>query len=617
VKQKNSREIQKEKKKPGYNLWQNSWYMVRTAWHEEKSVLFLCIAVAVVTAANTIAQMLIAPAILSKVETTAPLNQLLMVILGFSLVLILLTGLQSYLNENTMFGRIQVRMSLVKAIGDKLANTSYPNLLDTNFIHAEQPAVQSTGSNQEATEAIWDTWSVILSSIIGFVVYLALLSGLHSGLLALVIFTTVAGYFVNKKINSWEYEHKEEKSVYTKKMNYIHQVTTSRTYAKDIRIFGLDHWLMDVWEKALRLYEAFLLKREKTYLWTDIVDLILAFLRNGIAYAYLIRLTLTRHLPASQFLLYFSAITGFTQWVTSILEKFTTLHKQSLDISGLREFLEWPEPFCFEEGASLTADVSRDYEIRLDQVSYRYPQAERDTISHMNLTIHPGEKLAIVGLNGAGKSTLVKLICGFLDPTEGCVRLNGEDIRQYNRKDYYTLFSSVFQDFSLLDATIGENVAGQLKNIDAPTVYRCLEKAGLLEKIQSLPDGIHSHLGRQVYEDGIELSGGQTQRLLLARALYKNAPILVLDEPTAALDPIAENDIYMKYSDMTQGRTSLFISHRLASTRFCDRILFLEHGQITEEGTHEALCALGGGYAHLFAIQSQYYQEGEEHHGEE
>ena len=170
----------------------------------------------------------------------------------------------------------------------------------------------------------------------------------------------------------------------------------------------------------------------------------------------------------------------------------------------------------------------------------------------------------------------------------------------------------MFQEFSVLSATVAENVAQTSTGIDEARVWQCLGEAGLTEKVQSLPKGLETQIGREIYEDGIELSGGQTQRLMLARALYKNAPILLLDEPTAALDPIAENDIYQKYNEMTQGKTSLFISHRLASTRFCDRILYLKDGKIAEMGTHEELLRQGGGYADLFEVQSQYYRKEKE-----
>ena len=225
--------------------------------------------------------------------------------------------------------------------------------------------------------------------------------------------------------------------------------------------------------------------------------------------------------------------------------------------------------------------------------------------------------MAVVGLNGAGKTTMVMLLCGFYDPTEGRVLLNGIDIREFNRRQYYELFSAVFQGFSIQDTTIAECVAQTATDIDMDKVTDCLDKAGLTTAIAKFPDDVKTHFGREVYLDGVMLSGGQTQRLMLARALYKDGPILVLDEPTAALDPIAENDIYMKYSEMTAGKTSLFISHRLASTRFCDRIIFVADGGIAEEGTHEELLAKNGAYANLFEVQSRYYRKGGESDEEE
>ena len=181
--------------------------------------------------------------------------------------------------------------------------------------------------------------------------------------------------------------------------------------------------------------------------------------------------------------------------------------------------------------------------LKLENASFRYPGADADTIHEINLTVHPGEKLAIVGLNGAGKTTLVKLLCGLLDPTQGAVLLNGRDIRDFDRRKYYALFSAVFQEFSVLDVTIAEQIAQSRDNIDYKRIDDCVEKAGLTSMIEKLPEGLQTHMGREVYLDGVLFSGGQMQRLMLARALYKNGPILLLDEPTAALDPIAENDI--------------------------------------------------------------------------
>ena len=599
----------KKTPKPKYNLWQNTGFMLRTSRKYAKSVFPLCIVLALLSAGKSVAELLIAPAILNKIELSASLGSVVFTIAAFALVLMLLSGLRSYVDTNALFGRIAVRsQGIYLSISRKYAETSYPNLLNTDFLALGEKASAACAGNSESSEAIWTTLTDLMTSCIGFIVYLALLTNLNLWLAALVAATTAVSYFASKRINEWGYLHRSEELELTKRIEYANKIATSREFAKDIRMFGLRGWLEDLWGSTMRLYSAFCAKRERKYIWANIIDIVLTFLRNGIAYAFLIGITVKNGLPASQFLLYFAALSGFAQWVVEILDKLSVMHKQSLDISTIREFLDWDEPFDLNGGERIAFEPNKQYEIRLDNVSFHYPKADKDTLSHINLTVHPGEKLAIVGLNGAGKTTLVKLVCGFLDPTEGRILLNGEDIRKFNRNDYYALFSAVFQEFSVLDVTVKENVAQCVDGIDETRVWQCIDKAGLTEKIKSLPKGIETHLGRRVFKDGVEFSGGQTQRLMLARALYKNAPILVLDEPTAALDPIAENDIYQKYNEMTHGRTSFFISHRLASTRFCDRIIFVDGGKIAEEGTHDELLKNGGGYAYLFEVQSKYYR---------
>ena len=601
--------------KPKYNLWQNSWYMVKLAWRYSKSVLAICIILAAATAGETVVQLLIAPGILQKLELRASLPQLLGAIAIFTGALILFAAAKEYFDLNKLFGRVTVRIKLIEAIAEKMAQTSYENLLDTAFLQRKERASSACDDNQSPAESIWLTWTNILANLLGFAVYLALLSSLSPLLILVVIATTAAGYFVSRKVNQFGYLHREEEAAYTAEMRYVKRTVTSRAFAKDIRIFGLKPWLMEVWQKSFRLYESFLRRREKHYFLTNLADFLLSLLRNGISYAYLLHLTLTEGLSASTFLLYFTAASGFTQWITGILEQFTQLSKASLEISVVREFLEWPEGFQLTGGDPIPDAVDGTYELQLEHVTYRYPGAAEDTIHDLSLTLHRGEKVALVGLNGAGKTTLVKLLCGFLDPTQGTVRLNGVDIRKLNRRAYYKLFSAVFQEFSLLEATVAENVAQQVEGIDDEKVWQCLQNAGLSDAVRALPQGLQTHLGRSIYDDGTELSGGQTQRLMLSRALYRDGAVLVLDEPTAALDPITESEIYLKYSEMTQGKTSLFISHRLASTRFCDRIILLENGSIAEEGSHEALLQRGGSYAKLFSVQRRYYEEGGESHG--
>jgi len=596
--------------KPKYNMWQNTSYMIQLAWQTRKSVIYLCLAAAFFSVAGSVLELYIAPVILGQVEIKSSLADLLKIIGGFTVVLMLVSGIRSYLNENTLFGRVEVRTRIIEKIHYKLCTTSYPHLEDVAFQKLVDKAFQSANSNQEATEAIWTTLTDLMKNILGFIIFLLVLSSLNGLLLVVILLTSVAGYFINKHINEWEYRHRDEDFGYTQKMSYINENAQNLALAKDIRIFGMQSWLEDVYQRTLNLRRAFVKRRELVYIWTNVVDVVLAFARNGVAYYYLITLVLQGSISAAEFLLYFNAVNGFTTWVTEILTGFSLLHLQSIDISLVREFIEMDEPFQFETGEKLEKKLGIPYEIELKNVSFRYPGAKKDTIHQMNLVIHPGEKLAIVGLNGAGKTTLVKLICGFYDPTEGEVLLNGRNIKMYNRYDYYQMFSAVFQEFSVLETNVLENITQTDEQIDEQKVTECLEKAGLKERVEQLPDGINTHIGRLVYEDGIQMSGGEMQRLMLARALYKDAPMIVLDEPTAALDPIAENDIYLKYNEMTAGRTSVFISHRLASTRFCDRILLLASGRILEEGTHDELLHKQGEYAALFDVQSKYYQEG-------
>ena len=601
----------KEKwKKPKYNMWQNCAYMIGLAWREkEKKVLVLSLLTATFAVVGNLINLYISPSVLSAVESRAPIYKLIIIVLAFAGLMMVCNGALAYIDRNILYGRVQVRMAVITALNRKAATTSYPNVFDEKFIKLLAKSGDATCSNDQATEAIWTTLTNLTQNILGFIIYMILLFSLDSWMLIVIVVTTIIGYFINKRVNGYEYRHREELAEYENKMWYINDRAGDFEAAKDIRIFGMRPWFEELSGKAMEAFMAFHKKANGIYIWGRIADLILAFIRNGIAYAYLISMVLNNGLSASEFLLYFSAVGGFTAWVTGILGDLSVLHRQSLDISTVRECIEYPEPFEFNKGESLEPDNEKEYELKLVNVSFKYPESEKYVLENINLTLKPGEKLAVVGLNGAGKTTLVKLLCGFYEPSSGQVLLNGRDIREYNRRDYYKMFSAVFQSFSLLAATVAANVAQSEDSIDMERVKECVNQAGLLEKIQSLPDGFETYLNRSVYENAVMLSGGETQRLMLARALYKAAPIIILDEPTAALDPIAEANLYQKYNEMTLGKSSVYISHRLASTRFCDRIIFIENNRITEEGTHQELLNNGGRYSELFQIQSKYYRE--------
>ena len=604
-----------EKQRPAYGMASNCAFMVRRAWRDCKGVLTVCVGLIFCSVAGSLLELFVVPSILAAVERGVGPGTFVRMILWFTLGLVLVHSLRTYLDENAMFGRIRVRLGLSIDLHMTFCRTSFPHTEDPDYIKRAKGASKCVDGNIDAGEAIWKTMTELATNLISFAVYLLLLSQVGPVVILPTAALAVLGYFAGRKARSYGYRHRDEYGDIWRKLTYVLDSSQNTRLGKDVRIFGLGPWLSELTDKYARLNRDFRLRVRMSELRAEALDVLLAFLRNAAAYGWLIVLALRGELSAAEFVLYFTAVSGFTQWVTGIFTGLNTLYQQSLDLSAYREWMGTEEPFKFEDGKPLPVKPDHLYTLELRDVSFRYPGADRDTLSHVNLTIRPGEKLAVVGKNGAGKTTLIKLLCGLYDPTEGQVLLDGEDIRKYDRRDYYRHFSAVFQQFSVLAGTVAENVAQvQDGDVDRPRMWECLSRAGVADKIRELPQGENTHLGREVYLDGVDLSGGQLQRLMLARALYKNAPVVVLDEPTAALDPLAERDLYQRYSDLTGNRTSVYISHRLASTRFCDRVLLIENGGIAEEGTHEALLKQGGRYAYLFNLQSQYYQkEGPEH----
>lgn len=249
------------------------------------------------------------------------------------------------------------------------------------------------------------------------------------------------------------------------------------------------------------------------------------------------------------------------------------------------------------------------YDIEFHNVSFKYPGTDKYAIKNLNLKFAVGDKIAVVGMNGSGKTTMIKLLCRLYDPTEGYITLNGIDICKYDYEDYLGLFSVVFQDFRLFSFSVGENIAAN-KKYNEEKVWSCLEKAGMLERVKDMPKGLKTAIYKDFEEDGVEISGGEAQKLAIARALYKDAAFVVLDEPTASLDPIAEQEIYSRFNDMVKDKTAVYISHRLSSCRFCDRILVFDNGKLIQDGSHEKLSENESGkYYELWNAQAQYYQK--------
>ncbi len=604
--------MKKEKQpKPKYNSLQNVGYMISLAWQfKEKKVLFGAVVLILLSLATNLTNLFILPTILSAVERQATVSELLATIIGFVVATMLISAANTYINSNTAYGRITVRSHILNMIGHKSAVMSYCNFLDAKFLDTRRIARGATSNNHSATEAIWGTLISILSSFLCFIVYALMMTALNPFLLLIVLLTTTISYLVDRYTSGHYHRHIEEWAEHNRRYAYSNRDVNQPQYAKDTRLFDLRPCIDELRECSIQDSIKLKKRANAVELVSTATGLLTTFLRNGIAYIYLIGMVLNDGMSVSEFAFFFGTVTGVSGYVSRILSNFAQLHEQNLDICHVREVLEYPEVFKFEDGKPLQFDINISHTITLEEVNFTYPNAESPTLENINMTLHPGEKLAIVGLNGAGKTTLVNILCGFLDPTRGRVLLDGIDIREYDRRDYYNLFTALFQHHFILAGSMALNISQSAGEIDMGKVKQCAEKAGIAQKIESLPNGYDTNLNRDVYLDATELSGGEIQKLLLARALYKNAPFLVLDEPTAALDPIAESEMYQKYNEISRERSSVYISHRLASTRFCDRIILLDGKSIAEEGTHEELIAKNGRYAELFAVQSKYYKEG-------
>ena len=591
-------------------MLQNTAYVIRLAWERKRNALFVMITQCLLTPAIPVVAMFLPATVVAIILGSADATVLVITVLAFTIVTAFLHSIKRYLFGVSRAQRNALRHSIIHDILDKTLTTDYANLEKKEFTDSREKAHNTTGSPNDSVQQIFYVMENFGANLIGFTLYIILLVRVNPLILLLTAATATAGFFVRLRANKWRHDNDDERSGYDKRTRYIVDAGSNTGIAKDIRLFEMIYWLRDVYNTYIKLRYNWQRKMEIRLLIADVTDCVATFLRDGAAYALLIWMVLFRDLPVDQFVLLFAAIGGFSGWVMGILNEFTALQKCSLDYSRLREFLEFPNSFRYEDGDFIEPQAGKSHSIELRGVRFRYSGAEDDTLRDINLCINAGEKLAIVGLNGAGKTTLVKLICGFYDPTEGEILLDGKDIREFNRKQYYSLFTAVFQEFNILAVTIAETVAGTGSDeIDIDRVISCLKLADSYSKVSSLPDGLNTLLGKEVHMDATELSGGEMQRLMLARALYKDAPVLILDEPTAALDPIAESRLYDRYNELSAGKTSLYISHRLASTRFCDRVIFIDDKTITEAGSHDELLLAGRKYADLFELQSKYYRE--------
>jgi len=386
---------------------------------------------------------------------------------------------------------------------------------------------------------------------------------------------------------------------------FISMIQGSDT-AKDIRIYRQRPLMESQMKESIRFFSRF--RRYAKYdAKMNLTGTAIACICNGAIYLLIALKALGGAFGVGEIILYVGAVVQFNNGFSSMLTSIGQLIINNPFLDKVFKYLDIPNPMY--KGSLTTEKRSgQKYEIELRDVSFKYPSSDGYAIKNVSMKLNVGERLAIVGENGSGKTTFIKLLCRLYDPTEGEILLNGIDIKKYDYDEYKAIFSVVFQDFELLPLTLGQNVAVGV-NYDEEKVRQALDNAGFTPRLETMPNGLDTYLYKNFEDDGVEPSGGEAQKIALARALYKEAPFIILDEPTAALDPIAEFEVYSKMNDIVGDKTAVFISHRLSSCRFCSDIAVFHEGRLIQRGSHDDLVAVESDkYYDLWNAQAQYYE---------
>lgn len=539
-----------------YTTWQNTIYMLKKVWGWSKKDILISLL--------HIPPSVISPLILvvlSKILVDCLTGGVTPVQLITTVgVAILIYGaccwLDKFIGGRIILVDLQTRYRF-KADGFlKTLDTDYENIesLEGRIKRQRCEAFTQYGNGSGGSAVL--TMIIALGvNVFGIFTYTAILSTLSIWLVLFLLTMSAVSFFVLRWNNFHVYQFDRGQMLIRHKLDYLTRTAQKFSAGKDIRLYHIAHWFRGLFEQLGNAYAALLRKWVRQETTSDGLIAFFVLVRDSVAYAVLIAQVLRGRITPSDFVLYFGLVTGFSAWTLGLARQVNELHLASLECNDYRAFLELPDQLRREGGAPLPGGDATPCEIAFDHVQFSYAGSERPTLQDLSFQVRPGEKIALVGLNGAGKTTCMKLLCGLYQPSAGEIRVNGVKSTEFNRDDYFKHFE----------------------------------------------------------EDGVEISGGEAQKIALARALYKDAPFIVLDEPTAALDPVSEHEIYERFNQFVGAKTAIYISHRLSSCRFCDQIAVFDHGRLIQTGSHDELLAdEQGKYHELWHAQAQYYVPAEE-----
>ncbi len=595
-----------------YGLFRNIAFTLRNMIAYDKSFLFLIPLGVLCAPVLRYLWTFLSKFILDMITGEGDPDGLLRLILLFAAVQTSATMLQTYFWNHIFWRYIRTRTAMLIRMNARAMQVDFEHLEDPDVMDCFQKAHGACNSNNSGVEGMMRELTDFLISLAVVLVGMFILGTLSPFVVVLMLVLAFVNFLIVNHTNAVaKREVWDPLAPWWRKRYYFRNTTTNFKEAKDIRMFGLREWLLGRYRELNKIRYDAQKKNSKIWFWTSLFGNLLSVGAQAMVYVWLIYSVAEGRLSIGNFSLYLASSVTFFEYISGLLNGINALLARSRELDDYRSFLDFDGGE--EKAAGKKLPKLSSYEFTFENVSFSYPKAERYALKNLSLTIKAGERLAVVGLNGAGKSTMIKLLLRLYEPTGGRILLNGVDIKEYDKRSYYEAFAPVFQQVELFAFPLEENVSmKEPGETDSAKAERCLIAAGFSEKLAALPYGLKTEMLKVVDDNGVDLSGGEKQKLALARALYKEAPVVVLDEPTAALDALAEAKLYQDFDKLIGGKTAVYISHRLSSTQFCSRVAMFVDGEMAECGTHAELLEKGGAYAEMFRIQAQYYVESAE-----
>ena len=555
---------------------------------------------------------------LSFIENNLELNKIIFNIVIICSILLFFNIISNISNNAFEYEYRITEGYLEKIRMDKVFHTDFKNMESPEFLDFAQRAKTALYRGRGFFGVLFESRNFIAQGTL--MIISATLIGIQNTVVMIILI--IISFSIAKILDFFtrldKVKFTDKMAPIWRKMTYLEGVTKNFDFAKDIRIFNMSNIFSRELNSTNDTFNILNKKHHNRWIFCSVNMEFVLLMQKTLMYVWLVYNVINGNYQISDFVLYVGLVTTFHDSVGYVNWIFSSIRGNCLLINDYRNFLNWEESgqIKYERENDFKRIQVDKYSFEFDNVSFKYPGQDIYALKNINLKISSGEKLAIVGANGAGKTTLIKLIMKLYEPTQGRILLNGVDIKEYNREEYFKLFSPVFQNVECFAMPIYQNISfEEEKNTDMNKVRRVLEQSGLKSKIDCYNRDLYSNLLKIFDKEGIDLSGGEKQRLAMARAMYKGGQVIILDEPTAALDAIAEDKMYREFDKMIKGKTAIFISHRLGSTRFCDKIAMFDGGEIVEEGTHEELIAKNGKYAYMYELQSQYYKDKKEMDG--